>query len=64
MSVGNVPTDGGTCCLRASEPAIASVGMIRKNRPMSMANPRVVFIHCVFAVMPANAEPLLLAADV
>ena len=43
---------------------MASVGMMRKNRPTSIAMPSVVFIHCVSAVMPANAEPLLFAADV
>src|SRR5207302_1068608 len=33
--VGNVPADAGTVCLRASEPAIASTGTIKKNRPIS-----------------------------
>ena len=38
--------------------------MIRKKRPKSMEIASVVFIHPVFAVIPANAEPLLFAADV
>ena len=38
--------------------------MIRKNRPISMARPRVVSIQCVAAVIPAKAEPLLLPAEV
>ena len=62
--VGNVPVDAGTLSFLASDPAMASVGMMRKNRPTSMASPSAVFIHCVFAVMPAKAEPLLLAAEV
>ncbi len=37
--------------------------MMRKKRPTSIASPSVVFIHCVLAVMPANAEPLLFAAE-
>ncbi len=64
MCVGNVPADGGTCFLRTSEPASASVGMIRKNRPNSITMARVLFIHAVLAVRPAKAEPLLFAADV
>ena len=64
MSVGNVPADGGTRCLRTSEPASASVGMIRKKRPTSITMASVVFIQAVLAVRPANAEPLLLAAEV
>ena len=64
VSVGNVPADGGTCCLRTTEPARASVGMIRKKRPNSMAMPSVVFIHARVRGDPANAEPLLFAADV
>ena len=62
--VGKVPGPVGTRCFRASEPAIANVGMMRKNRPTSMQIPRVVFIHCVSAVIPANADPLLFDAEV
>ena len=54
----------GSLGLRASEPAMASTGMMRKKRPTSIAMPRVVSIQSVAAVMPAKAEPLLLAADV
>src|SRR5581483_1845309 len=62
--VGNVPTLGGTFCLRASACATASVGMMRKNRPTSMQIPSVVFIHWVSAALPAKGYPLLFAADV
>ena len=37
--------------------------MMRKKRPISMQMPSAVFIHCVFAVSPANADPLLFDAD-
>ena len=37
--VGKVPALAGTTCLRAIEPAIASTGMISRNRPISIASP-------------------------
>ncbi len=64
VPVGNVPADTGTACLRPSEPAMASTGTIRKKRPTSMQRPSVVLNQLVLAVRPANAEPLLLAAEV
>ena len=64
MSVGKVPAVAGTGCLRASEPAIASAGTIRKKRPTSIARPSVVLNQSVLPVSPPNAEPLLFAADV
>ena len=64
VSVGKVPADAGAGCLRASEPAIASTGTIRRNRPTSIARPSVVLYQSVFPVSPPNAEPLLFAADV
>src|SRR5437868_13336422 len=64
VCVGNVPADGGTGRLRTSTPASARVGMIRKNRPTNMVTASAVFIHAVFAVIPANAELLLLPAEV
>src|SRR5436190_23904820 len=64
VCVGKVPADGGTRRFRASAPASASVGMIRKNRPTSIATASAVFVHAVLAVKPANADPLLLPADV
>ena len=42
---------------------MASTGIMVKNRPTSMAMPRVVLYHWVLALRPAKAEPLLLAAD-
>ena len=38
--------------------------MIGTNRPSSMATPSAVFHQVVLTVMPANAEPLLLEAEV
>ena len=38
---GNVPGDGGTRFLRPRLPAIASIGMIMKKRPISIATPIV-----------------------
>ena len=61
---GNVPSDGGTCFLRPRLPAIASGGMIMKNRPNSIvsAERRVVPVACS-TLRPPNAEPLLPAPD-
>ena len=56
---GNVPSDGGTTFLRRKVPAIASIGMIIRKRPTSIATPSVVLYQSVFALRPANAEPLL-----
>ena len=64
MPVGNVPAVGGTGCLRASEPAIASTGTISRKRPPSIASPSVVLYQSVFPVSPPKAEPLLFAAEV
>ncbi len=61
---GNVPNDGGTIFFRARLPAIASMGMIMKKRPISIVMPIVVLYQSVFAEMPAKAEPLLPAASV
>ena len=61
---GNVPSDGGTVFLRARFPAIASIGMIMKNRPTNIAMPIVVLYQSVFAEMPAKAEPLLPVPEV
>src|SRR5437879_1706023 len=61
---GKVPRDGGTYFLPARFPAMASMGIIMRNRPASMVNPRVVSYQSVFTVRPANADPLLPAPDV
>src|SRR5438309_11535238 len=61
---GNVPGDGGTRFLRPRLPAIASIGMIMKKRPMSVASPIVTLYQCVFALRPPNADPLFPVADV
>src|SRR3954447_5389809 len=61
VPVGNVPADAGTGCLRPSDPAMASTGIIRKYRPMSMHSPNVVLNHCVLPESPPNADPLLFA---
>src|SRR5262249_8255738 len=61
---GNVPSDGGTAFFRARLPARASIGMIIKKRPSSMAKPIVVLYQYVFAEIPANADPLLPVPEV
>src|SRR5262249_16552591 len=62
--VGNVPADGGVGCLRPSEPAIASTGIISMNRPTSIESAPGRLYQLVSPVRPANAEPLLFACDV
>src|SRR5262252_110076 len=57
--VGNVPGPGGTVFLLSMEPAIPSTGTIIRKRPASIVMPSVTFHHGVFALSPANAEPLL-----
>src|SRR5215813_11921674 len=61
---GNVPKDGGTYFFPARLPAIASMGMIIRNRPASVVRPMVVSYHGVFTVKPPKAEPLLPAPEV
>ena len=56
---GKVPSEGGTYFFCARLPAIASIGMIIKNRPMSIVKPPAMLYQGVFVVNPANAEPLL-----
>src|ERR1019366_7513983 len=44
-------------------PAIASIGIIIRNRPINMSNPMVVLYQSVLALSPPNAEPLLPAPE-
>src|SRR6185295_6958140 len=60
--VGNVPADGASFGLAASDPMIAMTGTMMPKRQASMAMPRVVSYQGAFAVRPAKAEPLLPAA--
>src|SRR5207245_6872225 len=64
VPVGNVPAEGGTGCLRASDPAMASTGTMRKKRPTSMARARVVLNQVVLPARPPNADRVLLAGAV
>ncbi len=59
VAVGKVPAESGSVFLLASRPATASIGSIVRKRPISMARPMVVLKNGVFALSPANAEPLL-----
>src|ERR1700761_3365000 len=61
---GKVPGDGGTLFFWARLPAIASIGIIIRNRPDSIVKPSAMLYQCVFAFRPAKAEPLLPAAEV
>ena len=47
MLVGIVPAVAGTLGLAASEPPIASTGMMVKNRAISIERPWVVVYHWV-----------------
>ena len=40
--VGSVPKPAGTCFFLASDPAMASTGMITQNRPRNMVSPSAV----------------------
>src|SRR2546429_5618964 len=62
-ATGKVPALGGEIFFSPSEPAIAMIGMIIRNRPMSIASPSVVLYQGVFAVSPANALPLFPFAE-
>ena len=61
---GNVPALTGAIFFRANEPAIARMGMIMRNRPMSIEIPSVVSYQAVLALRPANALPLLPVPEV
>ncbi len=61
---GNVPTDGGTYFFCARLPAIASIGIIMKKRPISVVMPVAVSYQSVLTVSPPKAEPLFPAEDV
>ena len=61
---GNVPKLGGTVFLRPRFPANASIGIIIRKRPKSIAMPIVVLYQYVFAEIPAKAEPLLPVPEV
>ena len=54
----------GAIFFRARFPAIASTGMIMKNRPSNMSNPMLTLYQSEFQLPPANAEPLFAAPEV
>ena len=56
--VGNVPAVTGIFFLAARLPATASIGMIIRNRPISIASPMVRLYQGVLALIPAKALPL------
>src|SRR5579884_3850866 len=64
LSTGNVPRLGGAIFFVARFPATASIGTIIRKRPASIVIASVALYQCVLAFRPANAEPLLPAADV
>ena len=61
---GKVPSEGGTRFFRPRLPAIASIGTIMKNRPMSVSSPIALLYQSVFAFRPAKADPLFAAPSV
>src|SRR5215469_10746392 len=56
--VGSVPLVVGTAFFAAKLPAIASAGIMKRNRPTSMSRPIVRLYQGVLALIPANALPL------
>ena len=62
--VGNDPGPSGCCFFAARDPAIASAGMIMKNRPTNIAMASVSDQNGLEAVRPAKAEPLFAVAEV
>src|SRR5579863_3966670 len=57
--VGKVPLVTGTSFFEARFPAMASAGMMNRNRPTSMSRPSVRPYHGVLALIPPKALPLL-----
>lgn len=62
--VGRVPTELGVTPWLARDPAKASTRMMGRRRPNTIARPSAVLYHSVLTLIPAKAEPLLLAVDV
>src|SRR6185312_3046020 len=56
--VGSVPVLLATVFFAARLPATASIGMMTRNRPRSIASPRVRLYQGVLAFSPPNALPL------
>ena len=56
---GNVPADSGTVFFLARLPAMASIGIIMKNRPSSCAAAVVVLYHIVFAFRPRERRAVV-----
>ena len=61
--VERVPAVAAILFLAARLPAIANVPMSGKKRAKSMASPSEMFKKAVFALKPANAEPLFPPAE-
>src|ERR1700738_5251081 len=61
--VGSVPSDAGVVPCLASEPASASARTIGRNLPNAMVSPSAVLNQTVLTLIPANADPLLFAAE-
>jgi hypothetical protein len=62
-SVGIVPADGFAFFFAANEPAIARIGIAWAKRPRNIASPVVILYQSVFALSPANDEPLSAALE-
>src|SRR4030095_9615943 len=60
---GNVPSEGGTYFFFARLPAIATIGIIMKKRPISIVRAPDALYQGVFPASPPKAEPLLRACD-
>ena len=62
-SVGMVPAEGFALFFAANDPAMARIGIAWAKRPKNIASPVVIFYQSVFALSPANDEPLSAAVE-
>ena len=63
LEIGNEAKVEGCTFFSTKEPAKASTGMITKNRPRSIAMLSVILYQEASGLSPANALPLLAAAE-
>ena len=58
-SVGKVPAEAGTVCLRTSEPAIASTGMIEEEPPNKHRQPKGRGVEAVGGGQPGEGAAVV-----
>ena len=62
--VGSLPSAAGVMRCLDNDPASPNTNTIGRNRPSNMVIPKAALYQVVLTDMPANALPLLFAADV